>query len=268
MKNLFYSMLLMTGSLVVSCSQNEIMTEGTGVLQVDLCTDFSFDGEEAVKHTKAINESDYSNINNYTLKLTKTSDGSVVKEGLYSDWPLEMELESGASYTMVASYGQEEAASFDHLLVTGNETFTLNPGTTKKLAFQCKPTAAKVNVNYDASFDSYYSDCEVSVKTKHMEEAIVLSKANVGQDLFLKADAEGEEVTLNFTLKDKYGEVATPEGFVTSKKVTLKPQTLLKITFKPDVTEIEGGKFGLDVIVDSGLTEETVDIVVPNEIIK
>ena len=101
-----------------------------------------------------------------------------------------------------------------------------------------------------------------------MEEAIVLSKANAGQDLFLKADAEGEEVTLNFTLKDKYGEVATPEGFVTSKKVTLKPQTLLKITFKPDVTEIEGGKFGLDIVVDSGLTEETIDIVVPNEIIK
>ena len=189
MKKLFYSVLLVTGTILGSCSQNEIPMEGTGVLQVDLSTDFSFDGGSSAKKTKAINEGDYSNINNYTLKLTKTRDGSVVKEGLYSEWPLEMELESGASYTMVASYGQEEAASFDHLLVTGSETFTLNPGTTKKLAFQCKPTAAKVNVNYDASFDTYYSDCEVSVKTKHMEEAIVLSKANAGQDLFLKADA-------------------------------------------------------------------------------
>lgn len=269
MKKVVYSAFLMAGVLLGSCSQSDTPLDGVGVVRVDLSTDFSFDGSAtSTKSTRAINESDYTNIGNYDLKLVRNSDGTVIKEGLYSSWPLEMELESGASYTMTASYGQEEAASFDHLLVTGSETFTLNPGTTKNISFQCKPTAAKVSVNYDSSFDTYYSDCEVSVKTKHMSEAVTLSKKNAGQDLFVKADAAGEEVTLAFVLKDKYGEVATPEGFATSKTVTIKPQTSLKITVKPDVTEIEGGKFGIDVIVDSGVTEENVNIVVPNDIIK
>lgn len=269
MKKVFYSAFLMAGVLLGSCSQSDTPLDGVGVVRVDLSTDFSFDGSNAsTKSTRAINESDYTNIGNYDLKLVRNSDGAVIKEGLYSSWPLEMELESGASYTMTASYGQEEAASFDRLLVTGSETFTLNPGTTKNISFQCKPTAAKVSVNYDSSFDTYYSDCEVSVKTKYMSEAVTLSKENAGQDLFVKADAAGEEVTLAFVLKDKYGEVATPEGFATSKTVTIKPQTSLKITVKPDVTEIEGGKFGIDVIVDSGVTEEDVNIVVPNDIIK
>ena len=48
--------------------------------------------------------------------------------------------------------------------------------------------------------------------------------------------------------------------------MTVTPQTLLKLTFKPDVTEIEGGKFGLDITVDTGVTEENVDIVIPNTV--
>ncbi len=268
MKKLFYSVLLLSGMVLGSCSQNDEPLNGRGVLQVDLSTDFSFIGERDKIDGRAVDANAYQQISNYTLKLTKTSDGSVVKEGLYSEWPLQMELESGAQYKMEASYGKEEPASFDGLLVTGNETFTLNPGTTKKLEFQCKPTAAKISVNYDKSFDTYYSDCEVSVKTKHMTDAFKLAKANDGQDLYIKADAAGEEVVLNFNLKDKTGETTTLPGVPTEKTLTIKPQTFLKITFKPEVTEIEGGKFGLQVVVDNGVTQENIDIVVPNDVIK
>ena len=38
------------------------------------------------------------------------------------------------------------------------------------------------------------------------------------------------------------------------------------LTIKPDVTEIEGGKFGINVSVNTDVTDEDVNIVIPNDI--
>ena len=268
MKKAFYSILALSGLLAMSCSHDaETEAAEDTRLVVDLGTDLSFSTSDTPVR-KAIDESVYKDIKNYTVTLTKTANGEQVHSALYSEWALAYQVDAGIEYTLTASYGEEVPASYDKLLVSGSETFSVQPGATKVVDFQCKPKAAKVNVAYSSDFTDFYSDCEVSVKTKYMDNAMTMSKANVGQDLYLKADAEGEEVALAFNVKDKNGEPITVDGLTTTRTVTVKPQTLLKLTFKPNVTEIEGGKFGLNISVDTGVTEENVNIVIPNTVFK
>lgn len=266
MKKIFYFVWAACGLMAVSCSHDAETgaVEDTRLI-VDLGTDLSFSTSDS-PNKKAIDESVYKDIRNYTVTLTKTANGEQVLSALYSDWALAYQVDPGIEYTLTASYGEEVPASYDKLLVSGSETFSVQPGATKVINFQCKPKAAKVNVVYSSDFTEFYSDCEVSIKTKYMDAPVTMAKANVGQDLYLKADAEGEDVTLSFNVKNKNGDPITVDGLTTTKTVTVKPQTLLKLTFKPDVTEIEGGKFGLDITVDTGVTEENVDIVIPNTV--
>lgn len=268
MKKTIYPILAFSGLLAMSCSNDtETGVAGDTRLVVDLGTDLSFSTSgEPAPAKRAIDESAYTDIRNYTVTLTKTANGEQVHTALYSEWALAYQVEPGIEYTLTASYGEEAPASYDNLLVSGSETFSVQPGATKVVDFQCKPKAAKVNVVYSSDFTDFYSDCEVSIQTKYMDEAMTMSMANVGQDLYLKADAEGEEVTLTFNVKDKNGDPIAVDGLTTTRTVIVTPQTLLKLTFKPDVTEIEGGKFGLDITVDTGVTEENVDIVIPNTV--
>ena len=99
-----------------------------------------------------------------------------------------------------------------------------------------------------------------------MDQPLTLRAENEGQDLFLQADEEGEDVDLTFTVKDLQGRPVEVDGMTAQKTVTVKPQTLLRLTFKPDVTEIEGGKFGVNISVNTDLTEEEVNIVIPNTV--
>ncbi len=270
MKVFLYSILLLGGACMASCSNDdaEKISTGNANLMVDLGTDFSFksSGSNKSEVSRAIDESKFTDVNNYTVTLTKTSDNSVVNSALYSDWDLIYPVDVNTEYTLTASYGSLEPASYDNLLVTGSQTFSIDKiGDTRNVDIQCKPVAAKVNVLYSDDFSTYYSDCVVSIKTKHMSSAWDMAKADTSKDLYIQADATGEEVTLNFDLK-KDGVSVVPEGFTTTKVVTVKPQTWLKITIKPNVTEIEGGKFGINVTVNTDVTDEDVNITIPNTV--
>lgn len=268
MKKTLVSASLVLGVLMTaSCTSETQVTEGSDAkIVVDLGTDMSFSSGTRSALTRAIDESKYTDIKNYTVTLTKTATNEVVHSAIYSEWALAYQVEPGTKYTLSAQYGEDVPASYDKLLVSGSETFTVQAGATKNVDFQCKPKAAKVNVVYDDEFTKYYGDCEVSIKTKYMDSAEKMSKASVGKDLFLKADAEGEDVQLTFDLKDKNGKSIQVDGMATSKSVKVKPQTLLKLTFKPNVTEIEGGKFGLTIKVDTDLTDEDVNITLPSAV--
>ena len=267
MRKIIYPALVLGCLLMNACSNDpEPTANGEAKLVVDLGADLSFTGENTGAKKRAIDESAYTNIRNYTVTLTKTATGETVHSDVYSNWALAYQVESGTQYTLTASYGEEAAASYDKLLVTGSETFNVQPGSTKQVSFQCKPKAAKINVVFSDDFSEYYSDCEVSIKTKHMTSAVVMSKGTVGQDLYIKADDNGEPVSLDFNILDLNGSPVVIDGVSTSKSVTIKPQTLLKITIKPNVTEIAGGKFGLNITVNTGVTEEDVNIVIPNSV--
>lgn len=269
MKIVFYSVALL-GLLygVSSCTQESdaLASAGTGKLAVNIDTDLTFRNSSAkTTNLRSIDETEFSNIRNYTVTLEKTAGNEQIYSALYSEWALAYEVESNVEYRLTASYGQAVPASYDNLLVKGSEVFTVQAGSTKVISFQCKPQAAKVNVIYSDDFETYFSDCIVSIKTKHMDQAWTMSKVDEGKDLFLQTDEE-ENVELAFDIKDKNGESVSPDGFSSTKNVTVNPQTLLKLTIKPDVTEIEGGKFGINVSVNTDVTDEDVNIVIPNDI--
>ncbi len=255
-KNLFPALLMTCALIMGACSQQEEI-KGKATLQVDLGADASFSA------TRAIDESAYADIQNYTVTLYKTQGMQVVESALYKDWMLDYEVESATQYTLTASYGTESPASYDQLLCSGEETFTVQPGATKTVSFQCKPKAAKVTLDFSNEFDTYYSDCDVTVQTQHMDEPWLLNKSTVGKELFVKANQD-ENITLTFNVKDKDGKALN--ATVSTKDVKVNPQTWLKITVKPEVTEIAGGKFGITVTINDQLTEEEVEIVIPNDV--
>lgn len=269
MKKIFYAILVLGGTTWLASCSNDSQEEATGNsrIMVNLSTDMSFHSTSSNSpvEKRAINASDYTDINNYTVTLKKTATGETVHAALYSNWELAYEVEPGTSYEVTATYGEEAAASYDKLLMYGTSgAFTVTPGTNKTLDFQCKPQAAKVNVKYADDFEKYFSECAVTISTPYTENPWTMKKEQVGQELYLKADAAGTAVTLTFELTDKEGNTSIPEQHV----VTVKPQTNLIITFKPDVTEITGGKFGVNITVDTDVKEEDVNITLPNDIFK
>lgn len=254
-KTIFLPALLVAGALLTGCSQDEASPR-EGTLKVDLRAETGF-------KTRAIDQTAYEDITNYTVKLVETQTGKVVNEATYGNWDLAYQVESNKQYTLSASYGEEVPASYDKLLCYGEETFTVMPGTTKTVAFAATPRAAKVSVNYSDDFTTYCNDCEVSVKTQYMTAPEVINMEKAGRELYLKA-GENETVTLGFKVIGKDGnEVADKSA---TKTVTVSPRTWLKVTVKPNVTQIEGGKFGINVIVDDGVTEENIDFNVPNDV--
>lgn len=263
-KAFIYAFVFGVASLsITACSQesDNLSSSGKSRLIVDLSTDMSFN----TPNTRSIDESAYTDIRNYTVKLEKVAGNQLIHSDLYSNWNLAYEVDPGVEYRLSASYGEAVPASYDQLLVSGSETFTVQTGSTKKISFQCKPQAAKVSVIYSEDFTNFFSDCIVSIKTKHMSEAWNMSKADTGKELYLQSDAE-ESIELAFDIKDKDGESISPEGFTGTKTISVTPQTWLKLTIKPDVTEIEGGKFGINVSVNTDVIDEDVNIILPSDI--
>ena len=269
MKKLFCSILFICSlCFMASCTKSDDASSDKTQIVVDLKSDMSFksSGGGAAAVSRAIDESVYSDITNYTVKLTKADSGEEVYTAVYKDWALAYKVDPGQQYKLEAYYGEISPASYDNLYVYGSETFSVQAGSTKKIGFQCKPQAIKVNVAYSDDFLEYFSDCIVSIKTKHMDAAWTMSNADTGKDLYLQSDAE-ENVELAFDIKDKNGESVSPEGFTNTKQVTVSSQTLLKISISPNVTEVEGGKFGINITVNTDVVDEDVDIEIPNDLL-
>ena len=100
-----------------------------------------------------------------------------------------------------------------------------------------------------------------------MDESWTMNKSNEGQQLYLKTGDEGTNATLSFSLIDKNGEPVSVDGFDTSKVIDLKPCYSYTLTIKPNQTDILGGKVGLTITVDDGVTEEDVTVNIPGDYI-
>lgn len=268
MKKLFCSILFVCSlCFMASCTKSDDASSGEARIVVDLKSDMSFKSSSgsAAAVSRAIDEEAYSTITNYTVKLSEVGGQTSISKK-YGEWNLAYEVDPGKQYLLEAYYGEISPASYDKLYVYGSQTFNVQAGSTKKIEFQCKPQAIKVNVAYSENFTEYFSDCVVSIKTKHMDEPWTMGVAEVGKDLYLQSDAE-ETVELAFDIKNKSGESVSPEGFASTKQVTVSSQTLLKINISPKVAEVEGGEFGINITVNTDVVDEDVNIDIPSELL-
>lgn len=263
---MFCAMLAM-GALTVSCSsEDEAVSQGASgqaSIMIDLSSDLSY--------SRAIDESEYMNTQNYEVSMYK-GDEPVFENTLYKELELTQKVDFNTNYTLTAEYGEDVAYGYDKLYVKGSQTFSVPQGDTKEVSILCKPANAKLILKYAGlgdsdKFEDYFQDCQVSVKTQYMDEAFSMAKADAGKELYLKTGDEGTEVNLSFTITDLEGETATieSEDFETTKTITLKPGVAYTLTIKPNQVNVDGGKLGMDITVDDGVTEEDVTITVPGD---
>ena len=263
---MFCAMLAM-GALTVSCSsEDEAVSQGASgqaSIMIDLSSDLSY--------SRAINESEYMNTQNYEVSMYK-GDEPVFENTLYKDLELTQKVDFNTNYTLTAEYGEDVAYGYDKLYVKGSQTFSVPQGDTKEVSILCKPANAKLILKYAGlgdsdKFEDYFQDCQVSVKTQYMDNAFSMAKADAGKELYLKTGDEGTEVNLSFTITDLEGETATieSEDFQTTKTIKLKPGVAYTLTIKPNQVDVDGGKLGMDITVDDGVTEEDVTITVPGD---
>ena len=263
---MFCAMLAM-GALTVSCSsEDEAVSQGASgqaSIMIDLSSDLSY--------SRAIDESEYMNTQNYKVSMYK-GDEPVFENTLYKELELTQKVDFNTNYTLTAEYGEDVAYGYDKLYVKGSQTFSVPQGDTKEVSILCKPANAKLILKYAGlgdsdKFEDYFQDCQVSVKTQYMDNAFSMAKADAGNELYLKTGDEGTEVNLSFTITDLEGETATieSEDFETTKTITLKPGVAYTLTIKPNQVDVDGGKLGMDITVDDGVTEEDVTITVPGD---
>ena len=89
-------------------------------------------------------------------------------------------------------------------------------------------------------------------------------KKDFGKDAYLKANADGEKVSITVGgFRDKEGNEVVMEALVAEKKVA--PKTHLTITVDPEVITISTGTASLDVTVDTGTEDKDVNIEIPEE---
>lgn len=263
---MFCAMLAM-GALTVSCSsEDEAVSQGASgqaSIMIDLSSDLSY--------SRVIDESEYMNTQNYKVSMYK-GDEPVFENTLYKDLELTQKVDFNTNYTLTAEYGEDVAYGYDKLYVKGSQTFSVPQGDTKEVSILCKPANAKLILKYAGlgdsdKFEDYFQDCQVSVKTQYMDNAFSMAKADAGKELYLKTGDEGTEVNLSFTITDLEGETATieSEDFQTTKTIKLKPGVAYTLTIKPNQVDVDGGKLGMDITVDNGVTEEDVTITVPGD---
>lgn len=243
--------------LMAAChSESDISDEEKGTFSLDISADSSF------ARTKAVDQSAYLNVDNYTVELSKN--GTVVETFKFGDMELEKKLEPG-NYSIRAFYGENVPVGYDKLYVEGSADFNLVKGDNRMVQLACIPANVKVKIKFEDNFFDYYSECKVNLKTKYLNEPFVMSQEDVGKDAFFKADVSGEPLTITFGLKDKQGVSVSPKDFG-AQTITINPRDFLTITIKPKLINIEGGKIeGITVTIDGSVTTEDIPVLLPDE---
>ncbi|WP_455672172.1 DUF4493 domain-containing protein [Phocaeicola sp.] len=255
--NFFWGVLC---SLILSsCSSSEENpVKGLGEFSLAILPETSF--------SRSVDNAFYENTDNYTVEFYKGSE--LLSSKPFSEMKLIEQLEAG-DYTVKAYCGTNEDVAFDQLYVAGSATFNLVVGETKNINVKCTPANVKVKVVTEGDFDTYFSDYTVSLKTARLDKPFDYTKADAtaGKEVFLKADEEGEDLTISLSLTAA-NENVTIGNFSQTLTKKVAPRDFLTITLKPDGETVEGGQIsGVKVTIDNGLTNEDIDIIIPDEML-
>ena len=249
---MFCAMLAM-GALTVSCSSEdeavESVAQGEGVITFDVRTETGF-------QSRAVNEDEYKNKDNYTVQLLSNSE--VYREWNYKEMPDGLKVPAG-TYQLKAFYGEDKAASTTSMYVEGiSEAVTISAGQdgTKPLTVTCKPVCARVTVVFNKEeLDKYFSDYTVDFKTVALGTGnFSWGKADT-DPVYLKVNEnEKVQVTINATNKSDSKEIEPIE-----KEYTLSPQSALTLNVGPSGAGTIGG-------ITITIEESTNDIDKPIEV--
>ena len=243
---------------LVSCQQEELggvpVAKGTGTITLELNAQPGF---ASGSKTKAVDEAAYKDKNEYTLRIL--SGDNIKGEYLFKDRPVSIELEEGA-YMLKAFYGNEQVASRNEFYVYGEKAFGVKGGDLDKLvSVECVPACAKVQVDFDATMATYFSDYKVVYDTKALNGATTATWVKDDTEpWYLKVDKTGETVKATISLTPKV-EYETKEATIVQTK-TLSPNQGWTLKVKPNYNH---GQLGLEITIEETTVDEPIDIIIP-----
>lgn len=251
---MFCAMLAM-GALTVSCSSEDEAvqgaTEGEGLISFDVKTETGF-------QSRAVDEADYQNLNNYTVQLLK--DGEVQNEWKKSLLPVTTKVDAG-TYYLKAFYGEDKAASTTSMYVEGvgeEVVVEANQEEPAKLSVVCKPVCAKVKVEFDAeAMEEYFSDYYVEFGTAALGSEKFKWGKDASDPVYLKVNANE---SVKYTITAKYKETSIDDAVVNGT-YTLSPSDGLTLKIAP---EGDGG-LGFKITINTDTNDHEQDIEVPSD---
>lgn len=251
MKHKFMLLCGFMGTLLLaSCSSDEanevIDANGQGTVSLNVSTETGF-------QSRAVNESDYSTLSNYTVQILQS--GKVLHEYAYSEIPSFISLQNG-SYQLKAFYGEDLAASTKSMYVEGTTKFDINSDQVN-VDVTCKPVCARVKVVFASEMSQYYSDYSIKFTTVALGETSYVWEKTASDPVYLKVnEKETVKATINL-IKTSNGKSSSIE-----KTYTLSPKDALTLNVKP---VINSGNVGITIVVDSSTNDIPVDIVIPSD---
>ncbi len=261
-----FGAIAIMGLTFVSCSQDSIEESGKNDKQGVLM--LSLDGKtDFVQVTRALNESDYNNVDNYTVVVTDKNGveqlnckGSEVAYNM----PLKMEI---GGYSIKASYGREHAASRSEFYVEGLLTGTIKADQTEEVEIICTPTCGRLIVNFNAEMATYFSDYNVNFTGTEALGSETLSwlKDDV-EPWYVKLNEDGETISFTITTatKDEYVNGSNKEQVATKTGTfRLERNKGYKMNINPSYTPSEEGSVDITITIDESTNDKSVDIEVP-----
>lgn len=241
------------GVLAMSCtSEDGPQQAGTGTISFNVATEASFS-------TKAVNESEYADVNRYTVEIWQGTDQ--ISSWNYAELPESVEIAAG-SYQVKAWYGEDKPASTTGMYVEGKADITVQAeqAEPQTVTVTCKPVCAKVAVDFSEEMDTYFSDYSVTFKTKALGAASYVWKKGDADPLYLKVeDSEAVSVTITAVKKSDGKQTDIPKTY------TMSPQTGLTIHIAPVVNPSDDGSLGITIEIDTTTNDHEEDIEVPTE---
>ncbi len=256
------------GFAFASCSQDPAEGAGMdgkqGTLMLTLKTKANF-----VQVGRSLNESDYSNMDNYTVVVTDKNGVEHLNckgNELAYKMPLTMDL---GSYTVRAYYGTEHNASRDQFYVEGVAHGNILADQQNTVNVVCEPTCGRIIVNFADDMPTYFSDYNVVFSgTEALGVASISWLKDDVEPWYVKLN-EGEE-TIRFTItaitNDSYQSAGNGEQTITrTGTFKLSRNKGYKMNVNPSYTPSAEGQLGFDITIDESTNDKEVDIEIPVE---
>lgn len=251
------------GLLLCACSSEEeaaLTAEGKGLVRIGLSADTGFSTQ-----TKAVDESEYENLENYTVQIWK--DGRIAQDGDGNDceWignalPQDglIELDNG-DYTLLAYTGETykgNGATTEGMYVEGSNTFNINANQISVSA-TCIPQCARMTVVFDSKMADYFSDYSVTFSgTTALGSTTYTWKKDFTDPVYMAVTGT-ETITATINLTDKESKIGTP--IVKTYKVSAAKAVKMNI-----VPTVQGGNVGISIEIDDSTNDIPIDIEIPS----
>ena len=264
-KQLLHGMMLLLSMSVVSCSQGfkeeTDLQSGYGLLNFTLAEEVKFGNQ-----TRALNESSYSSLENYTvvvLDKDETEKLNCKYSEVSSKMPITLPI---GSYTIKAYYGNEHAYSRNEFYVYGENQGIIIADQKSPIAVSCAPTCGKVSVNFAQEMSNYFSDYKVFFKgTDAMGTDSIEWKSSDTEPWYIKLAEEGEDVSFSIcvTTKDEFMNSNSKKEAVKTGSFKLKRNKAFKMNINPSYTPTGEGNLDISITIDESTNDKEIDYEVP-----